>query len=86
MAFAVSIAGIASGQEGAKVVAKNKGDKLGRPGWDQDLCTECKTRAERRERSCTKSHVPTKALRGEERKMVLPKWFSEFPMGGPRRK
>lgn len=59
--------------------------KQRRAGWDENLCTDCKTRAERRERSCTKNHVPTSALRGDEREMVLPTWFSEFPMGGPRR-
>lgn len=68
-----------------EVVAKKKLDKPAQLGWDEDLCTECKTRAERRERSCTKSHVSNKAFRGEERKMVLATWFSEFPMGGPRR-
>ncbi|MCW1959844.1 MAG: hypothetical protein KIH64_015125 [Mycobacterium sp.] len=66
-------------------MTKKKRDKPARPGWDENLCTECKTREERKARSCTKSHVPTSALRGQERKMVLPTWFSEFPMGGPRR-
>jgi len=66
-------------------VSKAKRDKPKRARWDENLCTECKSREERRERSCTKHHVPTEALRGEEREMVLPRWFSEFPMGGPRR-
>ena len=47
-----------------------------------EICTECKSREERRERSCTKNHEPPVPIVRESKKSRGGRgWVSVFPAG-----